>query len=211
MSVIALPLALVRCSVEMTAQAAMMSQPGERKPAPGALALVQAFVNTVDLEEGREALVSPEALRDRLVRCALLEPTATLTESDLDHALLVREALRDLLLVNSGGAPGAAAVATLNAAGAASPLLFRLDDGLQATAVPGSAGLNGALARLFAIILAAQVDGTWQRLKVCQNDICRWAFYDASKNQSGHWCTMAICGSRRKTRAYRARRRETGE
>lgn len=194
----------------MTAQAAMMSQPGERKPAPGALALVQAFINSVDLEEGREALVSPDALRDRLVRCELLEPTATLTEADLERALLVREALRDLLLVNSGGAPGAATVAALNAAGAAAPLIFQLDAGLQAAAVPGSIGLAGALARLFAIILAAQVDGTWHRLKVCQNDVCRWAFYDASKNQSGHWCTMAICGSRRKTRAYRARRRVAG-
>ena len=64
------------------------------------------------------------------------------------------------------------------------------------------------LARLFAIILAAHIDGTWPRLKACRNDICRWAFYDTSKNQSGHWCSMAICGSRRKTRAYRARQRE---
>jgi hypothetical protein len=32
------------------------------EPAPGRLALVQAFVNTVDLEHGREMLSSPAQL-----------------------------------------------------------------------------------------------------------------------------------------------------
>ena len=39
-------------------------------------------------------------------------------------------------------------------------------------------------------------DGTWGRLKACAEDGCRWAFYDASRNQSGRWCSMAVCGNR---------------
>ncbi len=49
------------------------------------------------------------------------------------------------------------------------------------------------------------VDGTWSRLKACRQ--CEWAFYDWSKNRSGRWCAMSVCGNRTKVRAYRARRR----
>ena len=48
--------------------------------------------------------------------------------------------------------------------------------------------------------------GTWERLKVCRQESCRWAFYDNTKNRSGVWCNMASCGNRAKARAYRARR-----
>ncbi|HKC76276.1 MAG TPA: CGNR zinc finger domain-containing protein [Chloroflexota bacterium] len=47
------------------------------------------------------------------------------------------------------------------------------------------------------------------RLKICRNETCRWAFYDYSKNRSGAWCTMAVCGSRSKARTYRQRRRQS--
>ena len=49
-------------------------------------------------------------------------------------------------------------------------------------------------------------DGTFDRLKACPGENCGWAFYDRSKNQSARWCSMAICGSREKVRAHRARR-----
>lgn len=192
----------------MIAQRQPTTEPGGRDPAPGALALVQAFLNTADLEDGWDVLASPEALRDWLTGRGLLEAAATLSDADLARALTVREALRELLFANNGGEADAAAVATLNEVAAGVPLLLRLDAGLVPALVPGVGGLEGALARLFAIIVAAQLDGTWPRLKACRNEVCRWAFYDASKNRSGHWCTMAICGSRRKTRAYRARRRD---
>jgi predicted RNA-binding Zn ribbon-like protein len=192
----------------MSEQATRTTEPGGREPAPGALALVQAFLNSADLEEGWDRLSSAEALRVWLVERGLLEASAALTDADLLRALAVREAIRELLFANNGGEADPAAVATLNDCAAAAPLLLRFDASLEAGVVPGAGGLDGALARLFAIVLGAQIDGTWPRLKACRNEVCRWAFYDASKNRSGHWCTMAICGSRRKTRAYRARRRE---
>ena len=52
----------------------------------------------------------------------------------------------------------------------------------------------------------AQVVGTWPRLKVCANDTCRWAFYDASRNRTGAWCSMAECGNRAKAQRFRSRR-----
>ena len=48
---------------------------------------------------------------------------------------------------------------------------------------------------------------TWPRLKACRDDTCQWAFYDHSKNRSGHWCSMEVCGSRHKARQYRERRK----
>ena len=57
----------------------------------------------------------------------------------------------------------------------------------------------------------ADADGTWQRLKLCREDSCQWAFLDTSKNRSRTWCSMGICGNRSKTRAYRARQRPDAE
>ncbi|MFE7121750.1 CGNR zinc finger domain-containing protein, partial [Streptomyces sp. NPDC057654] len=33
---------------------------------------------------------------------------------------------------------------------------------------------------------------------------CQWVFYDRSPAGRGRWCSMAVCGSRAKMRAYRA-------
>ncbi len=61
-------------------------------------------------------------------------------------------------------------------------------------------------ARLLVAAVGAASEGTWRRLKACRNEGCRWAFYDGSKNRSGSWCTMDVCGSRAKMRAYRRRK-----
>ena len=72
---------------------------------------------------------------------------------------------------------------------------------------PGPGGrLADGLAGLLIIIRDAQRDGTWQRLKVCGNDDCLWAFYDRSHSRRGAWCDMAACGNLIKNRNLRARR-----
>jgi predicted RNA-binding Zn ribbon-like protein len=47
------------------------------------------------------------------------------------------------------------------------------------------------------------------RLRRCDNDGCRWAFVDASRNGGRRWCDPGICGNVSKVRAYRRRRRGT--
>ena len=64
------------------------------------------------------------------------------------------------------------------------------------------------MARLLAEVIRAEAEGKWERLKACRNQGCRWAFYDASKNRSGRWCNMDICGARHKMRTYRERKSE---
>ena len=73
--------------------------------------------------------------------------------------------------------------------------------------MPARSGVQGFFGELGSAIVEATLDGTWTRLKVCHDDECRWAFYDRSKNGCSVWCSMRVCGSRAKARAYRERSR----
>jgi predicted RNA-binding Zn ribbon-like protein len=183
----------------------------DRPPAPGQLALVQAFVNTRDVETGQDELGDPDALRVWLAERRLIEPETVLGPADLRRVVHLREALRELLAAHhrGRGSTPAGAVASLNAIAGAAPLRLRFAADGSGALAPARGGLNGAIARLLAIVSTAMVDGSWQRLKVCRAERCRWAFYDASKNRSGAWCTMQVCGNRTKVRSYQQRRRSS--
>ena len=178
----------------------------DREPAPGRLALVQRFVNTVDLEHLREMISSPERLRVVLAELGLLPPDTPVTRDDLARALELREALRALALANNGVAAPREAQETVERIAAESRLGLRFVAGrpLHEGAAPAVAGVLGTLVGVYATAVA---DGTWSRLKACRRDVCGWLFYDRSRNRSARWCDMAVCGNRTKTRAYRARRR----
>ncbi len=119
----------------------------------------------------------------------------------------MREALRNLLLANNGGTLDAEAITTLNTTASSDRLWVRFDPNGLAQLEPAASGVAGALSQLLAIVFSAMADGTWARLKACRNEVCRYVFYDYSKNRTGRWCTMAICGHRLKTRTYRQRQR----
>jgi predicted RNA-binding Zn ribbon-like protein len=184
-----------------------ISYPGQRAPAPGRLHLVQRFVNTVDFEHGREMLSEPGRLRSVLAEFGLLASGVRVTDADLRRALAVREALRALALANNGRVADRAAIDVLEQAAAAGRLVVEFDDARAARLEAAAPGVAGALGALVGIVYTAMADGTWGRLKACQRDVCRWLFYDGSRNRSARWCQMAVCGNRTKTRAYRARRR----
>lgn len=180
--------------------------PHESKPAPGDLRFVQAFVNTLDVESGRDELADPERLRAWLSRHGCLDEGRRLTPDDLREATRLREALRTVLTEGSERDPEALAV--LDEVGRRARLcVVGRPDGELALA-PAGDDLWSALGELLAAAHAAMRDGTWERLKVCAADECRWVFYDASKNRSGTWCSMKVCGNRAKVREHRARQRE---
>jgi predicted RNA-binding Zn ribbon-like protein len=182
-------------------------EPGGRTPAPGALRLVQRFVNTVDLEDGPELVGDPAALRNWLVDAGLLEPGDRVSAADHARALELREAIRALAAAHGGAAEDADAAATISEAAARARLRPVVIDASTMRLEPETGGVDGALGRIVAAIQDAIVAGTWSRLKACDRHSCRWAFYDRSKNQSSHWCSTAGCGSREKNRrAYRRRR-----
>lgn len=178
--------------------------PPRRKPAPGRLALVQRFVNTVDIEEGTEELGDPASAS------AWLRGQGLLDGDDVDHdglaALVeVREALRAMALANNGDELDDAVVATLTRHGRRATVAVLVDPTGSADLVPSAGGTDGAIAALLAAVHDATVDGTWPRFKACRDHTCAWAFYDHSKNRSSAWCEMAVCGNRAKARSYRRR------
>lgn len=180
-------------------------EPGHRAAAPGALEIVQAFLNSADLEDGREDFDSLEGLRTWIVSHALAPLSISLTDEDRVRAVAFREGIRDRLVAHSGDAAADGWADRREREFDAIPLSFTFPEGDEPTLLPQGTGIEAVFSQLAANIYTASVDGTWQRLKICRNDVCRWAFYDASRNRSGVWCSMAVCGSRVKARSYRRR------
>ncbi len=185
-------------------------QPRGRPPAPGPLALVQAFVNTVDALHGPDLLDTRDGLEAWLHRRDLGD--GPVSERDLSAARDVREALPALLIDHADPTshPGDArrlALETLDTAAGRARLMPRFTSGRLE---PRSGGVDGALGTVLAVAFSAMADGTWPRLKACPGHLCGWAFYDRSPAASATWCSMQICGGRAKARAYYERRTLTG-
>jgi predicted RNA-binding Zn ribbon-like protein len=164
----------------------------ERSAAPGGLALVEALVNTLDIETGADSLDTPEG-RDHL----------GITRAGLAEARELRESLRAALLAHAGHPPHRA-VTPLGTLLARAPLYVAVDDH-DGSARLAAADTGPLLSRVAAAVAEALVAGTWTRLKACEADTCHWAYYDRSPAGRGRWCSMRVCGARAKMRRYRAK------
>ena len=179
---------------------------------PAPLSTVRAFVNTFDVEDGVDDLTGPDALGQWLVEHGLAPADATvvLSGSDVERARRVREALRQALVANHDAVPVPPdAVDVLEREAQRCPLRVRMDSEAVLVPAAGLAPLDAAIAQLLAIMHDATMDGTWQRLRICHEDSCQWAFYDSSRNRSGKWCGTG-CANRANVRAYRRRQRQSG-
>src|SRR5215831_10460631 len=146
--------------------------------APGSLGLVQDFVNTLEMEPRDDDIEQ-------------LGTSAALTAWLTDRGLL------------AGSSAGDADLALLNRVAEETGLRPRFEAGGGVVLEPAAGGVPGALGRLVAAVSEAMNAGTWRRLKACGDQGCRWAFYDGSKNRSGHWCSMESCGNRAKAQQFR--------
>ncbi|MEU7469292.1 CGNR zinc finger domain-containing protein [Streptomyces sp. NPDC044984] len=164
----------------------------ERAAPPGRLALVQALVNTLDIESGADALDTADG-----------RAPFGLTEDTAASARELRESLRATLLAHAGHPPHRA-VPPLGELLARAPLVVTVDpaDGSAALAPVDDGPL---LSRVAAAVAEAVTAGTWNRLKACEAADCHWAYYDRSPAGRGRWCSMQVCGARAKMRRYRAK------
>jgi predicted RNA-binding Zn ribbon-like protein len=88
----------------------------------------------------------------------------------------------------------------------ASTITFR-----QAFSAPGQVQLRqvdgdpvvGGITLALAELIAA---GTWSRIRVCANELCRHVFYDTTRSRTQRWHSYEICGNRTNVAAYRARK-----
>ncbi|MET7981172.1 MULTISPECIES: CGNR zinc finger domain-containing protein [unclassified Streptomyces] len=182
----------------------------DRAPAPGGLTLVQALVNTLDIESGADSLDTPEGLA-----------RFGLAAGEAEGARELRESLRAVCLAHAGH-PAHREVTPLGLLLARAPLRVTLDeDGGAARLVPAVDGTSPVAAsaapaastaplaplafRVAAAIAESLIEGTWPRLKACEAPTCHWAYYDRSPAGRGRWCSMSVCGARAKMRRYRAK------
>ncbi|MFC5951519.1 CGNR zinc finger domain-containing protein [Pseudonocardia lutea] len=176
-------------------------------PAPAGLALVQDLLNTVSA--GRpplpDLLSDLELARDWAVGVgrAWSGPGSPveLSEGDLDQLRDLRTDLRTALAGQAGSAAAGPEVLRTLTAGL---ILHR--DGRVALTPRGEGWRQIATATLIEIAAAQQAD-LWRRLKVCRNERCPVSFYDRSKNNSGVWHDVRVCGNAINLRASRARRK----
>ena len=186
------------------------------------------FVNTLSYDKGLpyDRLTDAPAAVNWLQRHSLLhaETAASLivdvSTDDASAARLlqriqkVRSALRELL---------DAAVERRPAAGSA---LREVNKALRATyvieLVPATDGVSldhrhegdpssGALARLSEAIARELTQSDKDRLRICENDDCRWVFRDGSPAGRRKWCDMSSCGNRAKAARHRERQRQKAE
>jgi len=161
--------------------------------APGLLRLVQLFLNSSSHDTGLELLGTPAQLAGWFAERQL--PIERVGPAALQRAWNLRVELRALV---AGQAPGP------NVEDAVRRARITIDL-TEPRLVPQAQGLDGALGLMLIAVYDSIRDGTWSRLKTCRN--CGWAYWDNSKNRSGAWCSMQLCGSRLKVRRYRDRQR----
>jgi predicted RNA-binding Zn ribbon-like protein len=179
------------------------------------------FIDTLELEHGEpfDHFVQPADmvswLHERgLLHDASLDPdVARLTTGPganraLERVRRVRAALRELVDATvQKRPPTGTAVEIVNQAMRAHQRLVLVagDDGVSLDHRHEGDPLDDALARI-AERVAREISGDRaDRLRICDNDTCRWVFFDSSPTGRRRWCDMATCGNRAKAARHRAR------
>lgn len=171
---------------------------------PAEAELIAGFVNTAEIEKGTDDLATTAGLGAWLRSHGFAGDDPT--EEERRRAVELREALREILAGHNGHDVDPEAVDDFNRLAGEARLGVTLDgDGRPRLRAAGG-GTAAAIAAITAAVAEAAERGTWERLKICREDSCQWAFYDRSKNRSGTWCDMQVCGSRAKMRSYRLRK-----
>jgi predicted RNA-binding Zn ribbon-like protein len=188
----------------------------EYKLAPPPLLLVQAFVDTLDLDLRTDVLAHADEARAWLADAGLRDPEPGRPgqadpdfAADLQLSRDVRESLRAMIAHNTDGQPlTEAELGPLEQVTSQARLRLEVtaDGQVRLGTRTSPKRLAEGLAGLLLSIRDAQADGSWDRLKLCGNPDCLWAFYDRSHSRRGAWCEMASCGNRLKNRNLRARR-----
>ncbi|MEV6108283.1 CGNR zinc finger domain-containing protein [Streptomyces sp. NPDC051940] len=170
---------------------------------PAAAALVEAFANTVDVEEASDEIATPAGLTDWLRTRGLLARGTSVGPDAHTAYLALRAGIREQLGAHVGDTPDAALVAAADTVLAEHPVLVTASGAL--TAAPGLPPQRAGLAALAIAWHGLTATGDATRLKRCAEHTCGWVFWDVSKNRSRRWCSMRVCGNRNKSRAYAAR------
>ncbi|MFI8206514.1 CGNR zinc finger domain-containing protein [Streptomyces sp. NPDC085937] len=176
-------------------------------PAPGGLALVQELLNTLAIPPYGDDVLADDAtggrwLSDTAAAWAKAQgwpgPSGAPGADDLRRVRELRGRLTGLVTGEAEPVPAPTDVS----------LRPGLDEEGRVALVPVGGPGAWLEAAVWAQVLLAQAEGTWQRLKLCRKPSCRSAFYDRSRNNSGVWHDVRRCGNAANLRASRARRKQ---
>lgn len=106
----------------------------------------------------------------------------------------------------AGRAPSADDLRVLNAAlmVPARQKLVQRQNGFRAELVPVRYDWAWIVSRIAASLADTLTQFDRERIKICANDGCRWAFYDVTKGKTRRWCNTRTCGNRDRVRRARA-------
>ena len=82
--------------------------------------------------------------------------------------------------------------------------LFQHQNGFRAELFPLRSGWPWILSRIAASLADTLTHYDRERVKICANDGCRWAYYDVTKGNMRRWCNDRTCGNRDRVRRARA-------
>lgn len=180
------------------------------------------FLNTLHPGHGRtdeqhqrdEHLEQPVDAAVWFLEHGLIHPDGggQIREPELARVKRVRTALREVVdAVVEGRRPEPDAVHLVNATlEARRPTHLEFDDAsLRVGHRHANAPIDDALAIISEAIVEELATGRPERLRVCANDRCRWAFFDSSPTGRRRWCDMRSCGNQAKAARYRARLKES--
>jgi len=106
----------------------------------------------------------------------------------------------------AGRTPSASDLGVLNAAlmVPARQKLVQRQNGFRAEVLPVRFGWPWILSRIAASLADTLTQFDRERVKICANDGCRWAYYDVTKGNMRRWCNDRTCGNRDRVRRARA-------
>jgi predicted RNA-binding Zn ribbon-like protein len=133
--------------------------------------------------------------------------TVPMTVRDLTAAKTLRQAIWDAAHARAARrALPADAVATINRAAAAAPLVPELAGGGTTVGWVPPVRATQALSTLAREMIELLSGPLAERIRECAGDNCPLVFVDSSRPGARRWCAMERCGNRHKLRALRARR-----
>src|SRR5258708_40033713 len=82
--------------------------------------------------------------------------------------------------------------------------LVQHQNGFRTELLPLPSGWPWILSRIAASLADTLTHYDHERVKICANDGCRWAYYDVTKGNMRRWCNDRTCGNRDRVRRARA-------
>lgn len=151
-----------------------------------------------------ERLEAPDDLNRWFVQVELLDHPLSITESELETARLLREAIyRTALARMQHSAPEQRDRELVNDWAARLSLIPQLNADGCTCSWSAQQFFAAALAMIArdAVTLFASPEG--ERLKACAQPLCAMLFLDTSRSGERRWCSMNVCGNRAKKMNYR--------